>query len=236
MSTVPRSLPLTSSAEPVWPERRDNGYPTADGRPMAETDLHRDVMVDMIEILKQYFAGQTVYVSGNLLLFYEPGNKRKHISPDVLVTKGIEMRQRDNYLVWEEGSPHVVMEMTSRTTRKEDAELKIPLYRDVLKVQEYFLFDPYGEYLKPALQGYRLQGSQYLAIVPNAAGRLESEQLGLHLEQVDKRLRLFNPATGKWLLTAVEQLEQERARLDEAERENARLRAELEALRKQQAP
>ncbi len=28
---------------------RGNGYPTSDGRPIAETDLHRDLMVDLIE-------------------------------------------------------------------------------------------------------------------------------------------------------------------------------------------
>ena len=56
-------------------------YPTSDHRPMAETDLHREMMFDVIEALKAYYAGQPVYVTGNLLVFYEPGNKRRHISP-----------------------------------------------------------------------------------------------------------------------------------------------------------
>ena len=32
-------------------------YPTSDGRPMAETDDHRDLMVELIETLKMYKAG-----------------------------------------------------------------------------------------------------------------------------------------------------------------------------------
>jgi Uma2 family endonuclease len=96
-----------------------NGYPTSDGRPMAETDLHRDLMVDLIETLKNWFAADPqTYVSGNILLFYEPGNKRRHVSPDVLVVRGIAKLRRDNYLVWEEGkAPDLVIEVTSKTTR-----------------------------------------------------------------------------------------------------------------------
>ncbi len=47
-----------------------NDYPTSDGKPVAETDWHRDLMVRLIETLKHYYAAQDrVYVSGNLLLF-----------------------------------------------------------------------------------------------------------------------------------------------------------------------
>ena len=42
-------------------------YPTRDGRPMAETDVHRDLMVDTIKRLQaRYAADPNVYVSGNL--------------------------------------------------------------------------------------------------------------------------------------------------------------------------
>ena len=46
-----------------------------------------------------------------------------------------------------------------------------------LKVREYFLFDPFEEYLKPSLQGYRLLRGPYkpIAAVEN---RLPSEVLG----------------------------------------------------------
>ena len=54
-----------------------NDYPTSDGKPMAETDLHRDLMIALIETLKWWFADDPdVYVSGNLLDPLQKGNKR----------------------------------------------------------------------------------------------------------------------------------------------------------------
>jgi hypothetical protein len=39
-------------------------------------------MITLIHRLKAYYAGDPrVYVSGNLLVFYEPGNRRRHVSP-----------------------------------------------------------------------------------------------------------------------------------------------------------
>jgi len=204
-------------------------YPTSDGRPMAETDWHRDLMSALIAMLKMWYAKvRRVYVSGNLLLYYVPGNKRKHVAPDVFVVRGISKRKRLYYLLWEEGkSPEMIIELTSKSTRKEDVDTKFILYRDVLKVQEYFLFDPFGEYLKPPLQGYRLTDGEYLPIEP-VAGRLPSEVTGLHLERDGTMLRLYDPATGRWLPTLEETADQLAA-------ENERLRHEIESLRRRLA-
>jgi Uma2 family endonuclease len=187
---------------------------------MGETDVHRQCMFDLIESLKIYFRGQRVYVSGNLLLFYERGNKRKHVSPDVFVVKEADPHPRDNYLLWEEGKgPDVVIEVTSPTTRKEDLNEKFELYRDVLTVPEYFLFDPRAEYLKPSLRGFQLQGTNYVQIEP-MRDRLPSSELGLHLENNGNELRLFDAESGRWIPTPHE------ARL-QAEQEVERLKARL---------
>jgi Uma2 family endonuclease len=193
---------------------------------MAETDRHRELMNALIQVLKAYFAGAPrVYVSGNLLLFYEPGNKRRHVSPDVFVVRGVPNHERLNYLVWEEGKgPDIAIELTSSTTRREDLDKKFKLYRDTLKVKEYFLFDPYGDYLDPPLRGFRLRAGKYHAIRP-VHGRLPSRVLGLHLERHGGDLRLYDPEKGEWLPTA-----QERAA--RAEEEVERLRHELEDLRR----
>jgi Uma2 family endonuclease len=205
-------------------------YPTSDGRPMAETDWHRDLMTALIAMLKMWFAkARRVYVSGNLLLYYVPGNKRKHVSPDVFVVRGVSKQKRLYYLLWEEGkSPEMIIELTSKSTRKEDLDTKFKLYRDVIKVQEYFLFDPFGEYLNPPLRGYRLTDGEYLPIEP-IAGRLPSEVTGLHLEREGTMLRLYDPIVGKWLLTLEECIAQ--ARADQENEKAARLRAEAEARR-----
>lgn len=176
---------------------REIEYPTSDGKPMAETDLHRQVMVDLIETLQAYFAADPlVYVSGDLLLFYEEGNPRRHVAPDVFVVRGVpKLPPRDHYLLWREGKgPDVVIEVTSKTARRVDQTKKRTLYREVLQVPEYFQFDPTEDYLKPPLQGHRLIAGQYVAIEP-VAGRLPSLGLGLHLERDGASLRLYDPAT-----------------------------------------
>jgi Uma2 family endonuclease len=200
-------------------------YPTSDGQPMGETDLHRSVMLDTIETLKAYFAGQLVYVTGNLLLFHEEGNRRRHVSPDCMVVKGLEQRDRKNFLLWKEGrAPGVVIEITSASTRDEDVEDKMRIYREDIGVAEYFLFDPWQEYLTPQLQGHRLTGGQYVPIEP-VAGRLPSIELGLELEAAGAQLRFHNPATGKWLPTPSEALQQ-------SESDNVRLRRQIEELQR----
>ena len=177
-------------------------YPTRDGRPMGETDYHRMVMTETIETLKSYYAGKQVYVTGNLLLFYRPGNKRQHVSPDVMVVKGAVLGPRLNYLLWEERlPPQVVIEITSASTRQEDLKKKFEVYRTEIRVREYFLFDPLDDYLSPRLQGFRLTGEQYVPIEA-ADGRLPSEEMGLHLEGAGDKLRLFDP-TSEMMVRAI---------------------------------
>ena len=96
MATAPRT---------VKDQDREIKYPTRDGRPMGETELHRKKMVDLIDMLEDHFAlDPNVYVSGNLLVFYERGNRRKHVSPDVFVVRGVpKLPIRDNYLICARG-------------------------------------------------------------------------------------------------------------------------------------
>src|SRR4051794_21978605 len=131
-------------------------YPTSDGKPMAETDIHRDVMVQSIWSLERWYEDDPmVYVTGNLLVYYVPGNKRKHVSPDVFVVKGVAKKKRLYYLAWEEGKfPTAVIEITSSSTRNEDLKRKFELYRDEFRVREHFLFDPRHDYLEPRLCGF----------------------------------------------------------------------------------
>ena len=40
-------------------------YPESDGKPMGETDDHRDQMVRHIDLLRHFYRDQQVYVSGD---------------------------------------------------------------------------------------------------------------------------------------------------------------------------
>jgi len=235
-------------------------YPTSDGKPMAETDIHRDLMLRLIEILKGRYADRDdIYVSGNLLVFYEEGNPRRHLAPDCFVVWGAHKHRRLNYKIWEEGAaPGFVIELTSSSTRNEDRREKFELYRDTWKVKEYFLFDPYEEYLEPSMQGYRLIDDHYVRIEPTATGDLHSETTGLHLRRQGIFLTLVDDVTGKEVLppdairclsleqelqgekAARERMEAaaraEREAREQAEAEVAKLRSELETLRRQVPP
>ena len=193
-------------------------YPTSDGRPMAETDDHRLQMNDLIGTLGDRFADDPmVYVSGNLLVYYVPGDRLRHLSPDVFVVKDVAKHRRPYYLIWEERKgPDVVIELTSKTTKEEDIDDKYQLYQDVLKVPEYFLFDPHQDYLEPPLQGYRRNAGLYVPIEP-VQGRLPSEELNLHLEMHDGELRLYDPATGQRLPTQKEAMSASETGRHEAE-------------------
>jgi Uma2 family endonuclease len=212
-----------------------NDYPTSDGKPMAETDHHRKLMTALIQALDHWFAADpAAYVSGNLLLFYEKGDKRRHIAPDVFVIFGVPKGLRPNFLIWEEKkTPDVVIELTSKTTKAEDTTKKWRLYEEKLKVKEYFLFDPYEDYLAPSFQGYRRVRGKFQPIAP-AGDRLPSDLLRLHLERDGIHLRLWDPATGERVLTPEERAARESTRADRAEAEAEQLRRELAELRRRQ--
>lgn len=202
----------------LFPLPQEVVYPTSDGRPMAETDVHRQQMTDLIQTLQQHYQGrEDVYVSGNLLMFYQEGDNRKHRSPDVMVVFGAQKKLRDNYKIWEEGkAPDLVFEITSRSTRAEDLGEKKGLYA-FLGVQEYVIFDPLEEYLEPRLRLYRLAGEDYL---PVTGSPLTLKTLNLELLVVEGVLRLRDPDTQRLLPTPQERAESEHQRA-EAERERA---------------
>jgi len=202
-------------------------YPESDGKPMGETDEHIKETIRLRQMLERFYAGQSVYVSGNLLVFYEQGNPKKFFVPDVFVVKGIEPGNRRIYKIWFEGKPpDAIIEVTSKKTKKKDTVTNPALYAQ-LGVPEYFLFDVTREYLEPPLQGHRLIGGRYEPILPDAEGTLVSEQLGLRLRAEGRQLMLYRVDTGQRLLCAEEELQIESEARRAAEAEAARLREQL---------
>ncbi len=193
-------------------------YPDSDGKPMGETDIHISQLIDLIFTLRAFFrADPTTYVAGNMLMYFVEGDSSEVVAPDVLVVKGVKKYPRRSYRVWEEGkAPDVVFEITSKSTRREDLHTKRLLYEE-LGVQEYFLFDPLGEYLNPSLQGFRRVGQNFESLT---GASLWSQVMGLELRAESGRLRLFDPSRNKYLLSP-----------EETESEIERLQAELEKLR-----
>ena len=198
-------------------------YPESDGRPMGETDLHRRWMIRIIDLLEHRYRNERVYVSGDLLIYYEEGNPRKFIVPDAFVVLDCEPGDRRVYKIWEEGRvPNVVIETTSRSTRRVDERTKPSTYKQ-LGIPEYFLYDPTSDYLDPPLQGFRLVRGNYQPIGSDADGCLYSEQLGLHLLLEDGDLVIVDAKTGKLLLTEAESAAAEIERLRDKLRQHGLL-------------
>ena len=180
-------------------------YPCSDGQPMAETPVHRRCMTYLIDALERHLRTGVrcpAYVSGNMFLYYEEGNPRAVVAPDVFVVLGGPHRERDTYLLWEESKgPDFVVEVTSRSTRREDQGRKREVYAR-LGVSEYFLHDPRAEYLNPPLRGFRLRGGVYHPVLarrsPEGSLALRSEVLGLELRdsREEQLLRLHDLETG----------------------------------------
>ena len=212
-------------------------YPESDGKPMGETELHRDWTIRILDILRQRYRGQAVYVASDLLLYYEEGSPTKFIVPDCFVVLNCATHRRRTFQTWKEGRfPDVVIEVTSRSTSRTDMVDK-PIIYEVMGVQEYFLFDPTSDYLESSLQGYRLIDGQFREIPP-INGRMRCLTLGVDLSVHDQDLQIIDFETGIEQLTAAEfeqaaRFEAEAARVA-AEARVRELEEELRRLRNNQ--
>ena len=210
-------------------------YPETDGKPMAVSDMHRRILTRIIQTLENHFTQRPeVYVSGDILMYYVEGQPQKVVSPDVLVTFGIGQKPRLTYKVWEEGKvPDFAMEMSSKTTYRNDLGEKMDLYAS-LGIQDYVLYDAEDLYLPTPLMGFTLVDGRYVAISPNADGGIYSEVLGLEFRLRDMECGIYDPVSEVWLQTPAEaaeaRAETAEARAENAETEAAQLREQLARL------
>ncbi|MBD2195229.1 MULTISPECIES: Uma2 family endonuclease [Calothrix] len=206
-------------------------YPSSDGEPVAETYDHLYALLTTLEVLRQYLQGRRATVLANQFLYYAQGFPKLRVAPDVMVIYDIEPGGRDNYKIWEEKQvPKVIFEITSKGTQEEDKTTKKNLYES-LEVEEYWLFDPKGEWIEQQLQGYRLRGDIYEPITDNC-----SQILQLRLAVEGKLIGFYRLDNGEKLLVndeliaALKQETDKRIQAEiQAEQERQRA-AELESL------
>ena len=137
------------------------------------------------------------------------------------------------FKIWEEGkAPDVVIEVTSRSTRRHDSIYKARVYAEI-GVKEYFLYDPTGDYLLPPLKGFRWVEGGYREMAPDESGALACQELRLGLRLEAGRLVIYDWHSGQPLLTEAEAERQAREAAEErAEGEAAAHRAVEEELRR----
>ena len=60
-------------------------YPSADGKPVAETYDHLDAILTTLSVLKQYLVDRRATVLANQFLYYAQGFPKLRVAPDVMV-------------------------------------------------------------------------------------------------------------------------------------------------------
>jgi len=217
---------------------------------MAETSIHVLQIVYLYLALRWWFRAEPqINVGANMFLYYREGHPKKRIAPDLYVAWGVPKRERRNYKIWEEKqAPQVVFEVTSPKTREVDLGRKRLIYAEI-GVAEYYLFDPFGQYLKPPIRAYRLDGGEYVpceiepfALVPDNpmngfnGWRLNSDKLNLELRAMPTNkpdipyiLRFFDRHTGEMVIDPEKAMEEREKFADLARGAEARAMAEVEA-------
>lgn len=222
------SQPIASEPPVYQVADEDVVFPPVDlysDEPPLESDLHRKQMELLIHSLECWWQDrQNFYVSGNLTVYYSLNQRKSEDfrGPDFFVVLGTERKERRSWAVWQEDGklPNVIIEILSSSTAATDRGLKKQIYQDVLRVLNYFWFDP----LTFELKGFNLVSGQYQEVQPTEQGWLWSQQLELYLGIYEGRLRFLTPE-GQVVLTEAE-LGREQASLARLQAEQSEQRAE----------
>lgn len=198
---------------------------------------HSDFLIQLTELLKRHFRSQPeIVVMSDVQHLFGPGLHKP--SPDVSVVRGVRDPQMidESFDVRKEGVlPSLLIEVVSpkdARIRKVDEVDKVRFY-ERMGIPEYLLIrlprQKSGEPFR--LWGYRLgPDGRYRPIEPDKQGRLLSKETGLRfgVSPAGDRIDVFEAKTGRRLRSAAEEEEGRKA----AEKELARLRAELEDLKR----
>jgi Uma2 family endonuclease len=182
-------------AMPATPPTQDE-LPSDDGVPM-ETQRHKWQMDLLIEAMDRWLLERGEgYVNGNMFVYFslEQTRGRYFRGPDCFVLLGVPRGERKSWVIWEQGKgPDVVIELLSISTATVDKGEKMAVYRDQMRVPEYYWFDPFHP---DDRAGFVLRDGRYQRIEPDADGSLASPVLGLSLRLWSG---VFRGIEGTWL-------------------------------------
>jgi len=188
--TEERSLSSATDAEII--------YPTSDGEPLAETQEHSWAILITLSIFSQYLKGRQAVVFANQFFYYIEKKPMARVAPDVMVVFDIPVKLYGNYKLWEgQQTPAIIFEMTSAGTKATDWNFKKMLYEQ-LGVQEYWMFDPYGDWIPEQLCGYRLNDEGLYKPITDKCSevlqlRLQAEGYLISFYRLDNNQKLLTP-------------------------------------------
>lgn len=210
-----------------------------DGEPL-ESDWHVKQIHLLDEIVRQHLGEpDNSFCGGNMFIYYSTEqadavreNRASFKGSDFFLVRGVDGRKpRVCWVAWNEGGryPDLVFELVSRKTAHKDKQENLQFYAQVLRVPEYFGYDPVAD----ELRGFRLDVARgaYEPMEPNERGWLWSAVLeaywGVWEGEYNGRryrwVRLYRP-DGSLVPTKEELVAQERQRAEQAEAELQRLK------------
>lgn len=229
-------------------------YPAEEEREVPLTTQALRLILYLYTAFRQLFSGRPdVFVGADQFIYYVQGDPKRKIAPDAYVIFGVPSDPyRPVIRVWEEGAaPAIVVEVSSEDSRGEDRGRKKRICQDILRCDEYLVFDDDSSeiLLFRLVEGvYQLQPPDERGLChsrvlnawfgPDPTIRMriydadlrpisdpeENEENRKHLEAIHRRLEAE-------YVDVLERLEESERRAAEAEAENERLRAELGRLR-----
>ena len=165
-------------------------YPETDGLPMADNTIQWDWMVKIVGELRTLFAGQEVFVAGNLFWYPVEGDPATVVAPDALVVFGRPPGDRPSYHQWREGgvAPQVVFEVLSPGNSDDEMADKLDFY-DRHGVSEYYVIDPY----RHEYEGYVRRRGRLMPVPTSRLSGFTSPALGVRFAVGDGELLLLTP-------------------------------------------
>lgn len=205
-----------------WVDDRSR-YPIHEEDDVPEIIRHESEVRNLRDVLGFRFPDRLV--TGNICIYWSPGEFHLYYAPDVFVTEGPPAEPEPRvYHMWQDTPILFAAEVDSRSLTPAQREHNFRICELVLCIPELLEFDHEAGLLRL----WRLGSHGYETVAPNASGRLPSQELALEFGlDAEGRLRAYTP-DGQ-LLRIHEEAERDRVEAERLRAEAERGRAEAEA-------
>lgn len=187
---------LVGPYAPVLPPGEDE-LPSSDGEPM-DSERHCKQMNLLVDSLASFWHFRDdFYAGGNMFLYFNELQAKKNTfrGPDVFVVLDTIRRERKSWVMWQkERAPDVIIELLSPSTEHVDRGEKMRIYGRVLRVPEYYLYEPGADTLEGYQPNHQLA---YAPLAPDKRGQFLSQRLGIRLGVWTEGL--YQGIPGPWL-------------------------------------
>lgn len=175
------------------------------------------------------------FIGSSIPVRYDAADHSAVVIPDIFLVMDVQKREREEWVVWEEGMryPDIIFEFAMVKERASELPLvfvkadKLRLYESVFKCKEYYLYDPFDQ----KLGGYHLAADgRYQHFNFDSEERVGSPSTGLYLYIKDGWLR-WRTRSDFILPTPREKIEALQCELDEKQKNIERISSELKGFK-----